>query len=78
LLSRSASEYNISALLNSFQMGYDRRVRPNYGGKVHFLKPYFLMFLATNLINSLLKGESLGKKAQNSGFIFLKNVSLFF
>lgn len=23
---------NISLLLNSFQIGYDRRVRPNYGG----------------------------------------------
>ena len=23
---------NISNLLNSFQVGYDRRVRPNYGG----------------------------------------------
>jgi hypothetical protein len=26
-------EVNISALLNSFQMGYDKRVRPNYGGE---------------------------------------------
>ena len=26
-------DVNISALLNSFQMGYDKRVRPNYGGK---------------------------------------------
>ena len=25
-------DVNISALLNSFQMGYDKRVRPNYGG----------------------------------------------
>jgi glycine receptor alpha-3 len=24
---------NISAILNSFQIGYDRRVRPNYGGE---------------------------------------------
>ena len=28
----SASSVNISNLLNSFQIGYDRRVRPNYGG----------------------------------------------
>ena len=28
----SASSVNISSLLNSFQIGYDRRVRPNYGG----------------------------------------------
>ena len=26
-------DINISAILNSFQMGYDKRVRPNYGGK---------------------------------------------
>ena len=26
-------DVNISALLNSFQMGYDKRVRPNYGGE---------------------------------------------
>ena len=26
-------QVNISAILNSFQMGYDKRVRPNYGGK---------------------------------------------
>ena len=36
LLSSASTEFadvNISALLNSFQMGYDKRVRPNYGGK---------------------------------------------
>ena len=27
-------DVNISAILNSFQMGYDKRVRPNYGGKL--------------------------------------------
>jgi len=26
-------DVNISAILNSFQMGYDKRVRPNYGGQ---------------------------------------------
>ena len=26
-------DVNISAILNSFQMGYDKRVRPNYGGE---------------------------------------------
>ena len=26
-------DVNISAILNSFQMGYDKRVRPNYGGR---------------------------------------------
>ncbi|XP_071745406.1 gamma-aminobutyric acid receptor subunit beta isoform X5 [Lepeophtheirus salmonis] len=26
------NDVNISAILNSFQMGYDKRVRPNYGG----------------------------------------------
>ena len=26
-------DVNISALLSSFQVGYDKRVRPNYGGK---------------------------------------------
>ena len=25
---------NVSYLLNSFQEGYDRRLRPNYGGKI--------------------------------------------
>ena len=29
---REASAVNISYILNSFQIGYDRRVRPNYGG----------------------------------------------
>ena len=29
------SDVNISALLSSFQVGYDKRVRPNYGGKQH-------------------------------------------
>ena len=28
----AASSLNISSILNSFQIGYDRRVRPNYGG----------------------------------------------
>ena len=28
----SVSAVNISYILNSFQVGYDRRVRPNYGG----------------------------------------------
>ena len=28
----SISAVNISYILNSFQVGYDRRVRPNYGG----------------------------------------------
>ena len=32
-MSESGKDVNISALLNSFQMGYDKRVRPNYGGK---------------------------------------------
>ena len=27
-----SSPVNISNILNSFQIGYDRRVRPNYGG----------------------------------------------
>jgi len=31
--SSTVGEVNISAILNSFQMGYDKRVRPNYGGK---------------------------------------------
>ena len=37
-MSDNGKDVNISALLNSFQMGYDKRVRPNYGGK----HPYFL------------------------------------
>ena len=32
-MSDNGKDVNISALLNSFQMGYDKRVRPNYGGK---------------------------------------------
>lgn len=31
-MSDNGKDVNISALLNSFQMGYDKRVRPNYGG----------------------------------------------
>ncbi len=39
-------DVNISAILNSFQMGYDKRVRPNYGGKTkkrifHFVRFQF-------------------------------------
>ena len=30
-------DVNISALLTSFQTGYDKRVRPNYGGKTYRL-----------------------------------------
>ena len=30
--SNGDSGVNISYILNSFQVGYDRRVRPNYGG----------------------------------------------
>ena len=35
-MSEPGKDVNISALLNSFQMGYDKRVRPNYGGKTNF------------------------------------------
>ena len=31
-------DVNISALLTSFQTGYDKRVRPNYGGKRYVLR----------------------------------------
>jgi hypothetical protein len=40
-------DVNISALLNSFQMGYDKRVRPNYGGKIQ-LKNYFKQTIIIN------------------------------
>ena len=33
----SLGDVNISALLTSFQTGYDKRVRPNYGGKTYKL-----------------------------------------
>ncbi len=48
-------DINISAILNSFQMGYDKRVRPNYGGRtffytysllIIFLKKYFLLLIS--------------------------------
>ena len=32
-LNCSFDDVNISALLSSFQVGYDKRVRPNYGGE---------------------------------------------
>ncbi|TRY73168.1 hypothetical protein TCAL_11052 [Tigriopus californicus] len=38
------ADVNISALLNSFQEGYDKRVRPNYGGKDFTLDMYFRQF----------------------------------
>lgn len=28
-------DVNISAILDSFSISYDKRVRPNYGGKLH-------------------------------------------
>lgn len=34
-------DVNISALLTSFQTGYDKRVRPNYGGKRYRLQFLF-------------------------------------
>lgn len=30
-------DVNISAILDSFSVSYDKRVRPNYGGKFYFL-----------------------------------------
>ena len=44
----SFGDVNISAILNSFQMGYDKRVRPNYGGKITV---YYLDNLALNQYN---------------------------
>jgi hypothetical protein len=32
-VSRRKHHYNISGILNGLQVGYDKRVRPNYGGK---------------------------------------------
>jgi len=48
-MSDNGKDVNISALLNSFQMGYDKRVRPNYGGK-SLQKPIENQW--TNSINS--------------------------
>jgi len=46
--SSTVGEVNISAILNSFQMGYDKRVRPNYGGKFskHLCRIYFCPMLS--------------------------------
>jgi hypothetical protein len=41
--SNSFGDVNISAILNSFQMGYDKRVRPNYGGKVLLLMAHYFI-----------------------------------
>ena len=38
-------DVNISALLTSFQTGYDKRVRPNYGGKKYMFELLFLIIL---------------------------------
>jgi hypothetical protein len=38
-------DVNISALLTSFQTGYDKRVRPNYGGKKYMFELRFLIIL---------------------------------
>ena len=40
---------NVSYLLNSFQEGYDRRLRPNYGGK-YLLS--FVSFIGFNMFYS--------------------------
>lgn len=44
-------DVNISAILNSFQMGYDKRVRPNYGGKT---KKTNFSFCSVSVLVSLL------------------------
>ena len=38
-------DVNISALLTSFQTGYDKRVRPNYGGKRYYKSRCFLIII---------------------------------
>ena len=44
------NDVNISSILNSFQMGYDKRVRPNYGGKFG-CRGYFFNS-AVNIVNA--------------------------
>ena len=41
----SLGDVNISALLTSFQTGYDKRVRPNYGGKRYYKSRCFLIII---------------------------------
>ena len=45
--SNSFGDVNISAILNSFQMGYDKRVRPNYGGKAAHINTINLLYRLT-------------------------------
>lgn len=40
---------NVSYLLNSFQEGYDRRLRPNYGGKSSNASLFFSVFYVISL-----------------------------
>lgn len=38
-------DVNISAILDSFSVSYDKRVRPNYGGKNHFYIYFFWLWI---------------------------------
>jgi len=50
--STNFGDVNISAILNSFQMGYDKRVRPNYGGKFSFKATYLSLYSFGQLVAS--------------------------
>lgn len=48
MCSRSPGNYmgdvNISAILDSFSVSYDKRVRPNYGGEYRFVCTWVVLF----------------------------------
>lgn len=49
-------DVNISAILDSFSVSYDKRVRPNYGGKNH-LNTHFIQLTEKYLKCSVSKLE---------------------
>ena len=57
--SHEYSDVNISALLNSFQMGYDKRVRPNYGGKANTPAGVNLIKEFQSRLTTLFRNEAL-------------------
>jgi hypothetical protein len=47
---RRKHHYNISGILNGLQIGYDKRVRPNYGGEFF----YIFLYSKLNFVHILL------------------------
>lgn len=59
-------DVNISAILDSFSVSYDKRVRPNYGGKLFFL------WVLCSLEPELTASSTLSKFFSSKRFVVFK------